>query len=437
MWKTRFHAIPSLFVVANSISWFSLNMNTIMQIAGTNSLNRIFAISGSYFASLLLSAIIGVTLISRKFKEKTFLSAWIFSGVLSCLLFYFLSPNANQTTLILLSLLLGFSTGLGIPSCLSIFARQTKIEKRGRFGAAMFFIIQMLTAAILLPLNGSETNFTFLILSVWRLSSIAFLFFYTMPLTVPKERKTSLLTIFRERNFILYFSPWFLFTLVNFIEAPIFEASVGQVLFNDYSLATIVISCFSAILGGFLCDRKGRKVTGILGFVFLGLGYAFLSFLSEGPGKLIAQYLYVTFDGIAWGILYVTFIFVIWGDLSEDNNREKYYLLGGMPFLFSGLIQVLVQPFVSLIQVTTSFSFASFFLFMAILPLLYAPELLPEKVMKDRDLSSYVNKALQKVQKESEKTLNKESEEIDSEKEEPFQISTEDEEAQELAEKYY
>jgi hypothetical protein len=39
------------------------------------------------------------------------------------------------------------------------------------------------------------------------------------------------------------------------------------------------------------------------------------------------------------------------------------------------------------------FSFASVFLFLAVLPLIYAPETLPEKTMKDRDLKSYIEKA--------------------------------------------
>jgi type II secretory pathway component PulM len=92
---------------------------------------------------------------------------------------------------------------------------------------------------------------------------------------------------------------------------------------------------------------------------------------------------------------------VVWGDISEVGNREKYYLLGGMPFLFSGLIQVLAQPLAArLTDIGTSFSLASFFLFVATLPLFYAPETLSEKLMKNRELFNYVNKALKKVHKE-------------------------------------
>jgi ABC-type transport system involved in cytochrome bd biosynthesis fused ATPase/permease subunit len=153
------------------------------------------------------------------------------------------------------------------------------------------------------------------------------------------------------------------------------------------------------------------------------------------------------FDGAAWGILYVTFIFVVWGDLSEGNNREKYYLLGGMPFLFSGLIEILVQPFAGTIPITAAFTLASFFLFIAILPLLYASESLSEKTMKDRELKTYLEKAQKFVKKETEKNRPKEtkakqeenakSEENKEENQQETAKSSEYEQARKLAEKYY
>lgn len=45
------------------------------------------------------------------------------------------------------------------------------------------------------------------------------------------------------------------------------------------------------------------------------------------------------------------------------------------------------------------FPFASFFLFIAVLPLFYAPETLPEKIMKKRELTIYVEKAQEIAEK--------------------------------------
>ena len=81
------------------------------------------------------------------------------------------------------------------------------------------------------------------------------------------------------------------------------------------------------------------------------------------------------------------------------------------------------------------FSFASFFLFAATLPLSYAPETLPEKVLKEMDLMSYVEKAKKKAEEKAKKTQ-KEEESPDEEPTPPEEDSDYDE-AKKLAEKYY
>ncbi|MGF3522480.1 MAG: hypothetical protein ACQXXJ_05215, partial [Candidatus Bathyarchaeia archaeon] len=85
------------------------------------------------------------------------------------------------------------------------------------------------------------------------------------------------------------------------------------------------------------------------------------------------------------------------------------------------------------------FSYASVFIFLAVLPLIIAPETLSEKLMKKRELESYVKEALKKAQKTSEKTQFNKSK--DSEGSVSTQITVEsdsgDEEAVRVAEKYY
>jgi MFS family permease len=280
---------------------------------------------------------------------------------------------------------------------------------------------------------------------VWRLIGVGGFLFYKPKERKPEEQKTSLLSIIRERRFILLFLPWFLFALINYIENPVLEIGMGKIgpdLYNNYVVITNVISSIAAIPAGILCDLKGRKITGIAGFVFLGLGYAFLSVFS-GTG-ILAYIFFMVFDGVAWGILYVNFIFVIWGDLSEGRSREKYYVLGGLPFLLSGLIQVLVQPFAQYINIGLSFSFATFFLFIAILPLVFAPESLSDKIMKARELNDYIQKAIGAVnkrkpdeKKQTEEKEDQKSEQSTGEEDENSQETEQDKKARELAEKYY
>jgi MFS family permease len=435
MWLAKSRALlPSLFLLINSIVWFSLTWFVIRDLLIGASFNNALLVSISYFGALSISATIGATLLYKKLRGKTPLLLWILLGATTCILSAALVPANNSVTLVFVSLALGALAGLGIPTCLGIFADNSKLKRRGIIGGLIFFFIQALTVLIYVPATGVGSDYQFLALGAWRFLAIGSVLFFKPQEKLTEERIVPLSNIIRERTFVLYFLPWFLFTIVNFLEQPLLESYLGAELYGTYTLALILIFSVSALLGGAICDFKGRKVAGVTGFILLGLSYAFLSLI---PGTLVSQILYVLFNGIAWGLLYVTFIFVVWGDISEGKVRERYYLLGCMPFLFSNLIEVLVRPFVEIIPIAASFSLASFFLFLAILPLLYASETLPAKHIKERELKSYIKKA----QKEAAKAQEKEAEGTQRENgdaEVEFEVNQEDyEETLKEAEKYY
>ena len=153
-----------------------------------------------------------------------------------------------------------------------------------------------------------------------------------------------------------------------------------------------------------------------------------------------SSYIYIVADGIAWGTFSVIFLLTIWGDIAENKMSDKLYFAGALPYIFSNFMRNLLEPNLSGVNPSAIFSFASVFLFLAVLPLIYAPETLPEKIMKDRDLSTYVSKAMEKVKKET----NLEPEKDDDSnlgKKQVFDEKSEevnaDEEARKLAEKYY
>jgi len=446
MWKAKIREVfPSLFLLVNSITWFSLTWFVVADLIGKpplNTFNTILLVSSSYFGALLASAIIGATLLSKRLRGKTPLLTWVLLGAVICAIAPAVAPGSSSLNLIFVSIPLGALAGLGIPTCLAFFSENSKSKNRGRNGAVVFFTIQALTAVFYISINTVNVESQFLILAAWRLIGVASVLFLAPKMEIAEEQKAPLISIVRDKTFYLYFVPWFLFAIVNFIEEPLIEyhfSAEGFVPYSVYTIATILIISIAGFLGGVLCDFKGRKVSSILGFVLLGLGFAFLTLL---PGTLISQILYVIFGGVAWGILYVTFIFVIWGDISEGKNREKYYVLGGMPFLFSNLISILVKPFAEIIPIASSFSLASLFLFLAILPLLYAPETLSEKILKDRELKNYIAKAqkeVAKVQNKEDETKQSENqcENKDEEDSLEFRVPEDDEKARELAEKYY
>jgi MFS family permease len=227
-----------------------------------------------------------------------------------------------------------------------------------------------------------------------------------------------------------------MFTLVNFMTIPI-QGKIGEMVSNRALFAAIesIIIALVAVISGFVADKWGRKRLTIVGFIMLGIGYAVIGLSPDLTGSLV----YIISDGVAWGIFYVLFLFTLWGDLSQSGRSDKFYFLGALPYVSSYFMQTLFSGYIKGIEPTTMFSFASVFLFLAVLPLIYAPETLPEKLMKDRDLKSYIEKAKKRAQKESHKSHKSKvlPQNIQVKEEIEAKSTVEYEDAAKLAEKYY
>ena len=127
------------------------------------------------------------------------------------------------------------------------------------------------------------------------------------------------------------------------------------------------------------------------GFIMLGISYAVLGTF---PELYVSQVVFAVVSGIAGGMFGAVFLMTLWGDLAEGVEPEKYYAIGALPYLLSGFLELLVAPYLKdSISPYATFSFAAFFLFIAVFPLWLAPETLPEKQIKDRELKGYIEKA--------------------------------------------
>jgi MFS family permease len=299
--------------------------------------------------------------------------------------------SSNVPINILTSLLFGVSTGIGLPSCLAYFADVTNVENRGTYGGITYGTVGFGVLALALLISSLDTAQAFEVLALWRF--LGFVAFFCLSRIQGKISLVSAVpsyrSIFGRKDMLLYLLPWAMFSLVNFAEAPIIRNSLGP----NATLAGIIelaISGFFAVVGGILADMVGRKRVIIMGFVIFGIEYAALGLFSVTQA---IWYVYTVFDGIAWGMFAAVFFMTIWGDLADNNQKEKYYLLGGLSYLLAGFVSEVVTPFLGIIQTTAAFSLASFFLFLAVLPLMYAPETLPEKEIKDRELKDYLGKA--------------------------------------------
>ncbi len=396
----------SIILVANALIWYFYYFSFMLDTINTSGFsNESLTIWGPSFLVLALSALISFTLVDRVKSRNTSLFYWLSAGVIFSLLP--LVIDITQFYLMMVFSLLGsIYFGLGMPICFGYFATVTEARNRARMSGITFLCV-FAGFFFLSVLNINDIALNSLVLAVWKFSGLAALL-----LIKPEEEKTcqfcreSYISILKNRAFFLYFVPWLMFSAVNYLAIPILSGSFAEI-FGDYTFVSILENALSAVFAvvfGFLGDYVGRKRLTVAGFVLLGVGYASLGLFSEHTAGC---WFYVIVDGIAWGAFYTIFLMTLWGDLADGRCSEKYYALGSLPYLFSNFMRMSIGALISdVVAKGAIFSFASLFLFLAVLPLIYAPETLPEKVMKERELKTY----LEKAQKEADKTHKKKNE---------------------------
>jgi MFS family permease len=442
---TAKNAVTNIVLVTNAFVWYYLAIKILYDISTVRAFDStVTAYMWSiHFAAIMFSALIGA-FVGNKVKRTRLLGLWMTIGILSSL-FSIVLDTAYVPNVFALSLLLGISLGLGMPTCMGYFKDTIKIENRSSVGG-IILLLSGVGFALLGTTSTESIGLQTYILSVWRIFGLSALFLSIhAEKNLVEYRVPSYKSMFGQRNFILYLVPWLMFSLVMYLTIPLQSQIIGQIRVNSpdaptieflRSIENILIGVF-AVVGGFLSDIVGRKRVSIVGFVTIGLAYSVVGIL---PGNILSWYFYTACDGIALGMLYVIFVVTIWGDLSYHVQSDKYYAVGVLPFFISKFLQLTIGDVIATTITTTAiFSFTALFLFLAVLPLVYAPETLPEKIIKDRELKNYLEKAKQIAEKAQKDEENKEKQREDEDSELEFTVeSPEDrEKAEELAEKYY
>ncbi|KON32897.1 MAG: hypothetical protein AC479_06290 [miscellaneous Crenarchaeota group-6 archaeon AD8-1] len=378
----------SIFLVFNSFVWFIFTYIVLGDIITEKITQNELILYSAFFISVSISALIGAKLFP-KVRIKA-IEAWIILGSISTATLFIFSPS-NFLINTIIVVILGISVGAGFPSYLSFFAENTKIENRGFTGG----IIWSLVGICVLGFAALYMNFDMLqmvtLLTIWRFFGwVGFKSLNKNRQEIDVQKAPSYLELLTDRKILLYLFPWIMFTIINFAETPIVQELFGSEFLLMQLVTWFFVGVF-AVIGGYLADIVGRKKVVIAGFIMLGLEYAALSVFSASN---ITLYSYAILDGISWGLLFSVFFMSLWGDLGQYHIKEKYYVLGGLPYLLANFLYVLINPIVPYIDdPSIAFTFASFFLFLAILPLVYAPETLPEKKIRERELKNYVVKA--------------------------------------------
>jgi hypothetical protein len=122
----------------------------------------------------------------------------------------------------------------------------------------------------------------------------------------------------------------------------------------------------------------------------MGIAYAIISITQA---SLLAWFFFFVSDGIATGMFLTVFVALIWGDLAPKGSEPFYYYAGNVPLFLATITQFFLVGSITSLSPTSAFSLAAFFLFLAVLPILFAPETLPEKKLKERELKGYIEKA--------------------------------------------
>ena len=340
-----------------------------------------------HFLGITISALLGGSL-AKRIERSHLLIFWMLLGTVSSL-FLFVITVDSLLVISIVSLLLGVSLGLGMPACMSYFTDSVDIEKRGRVSGIVLFFTGMGIFVFGFAAQVILVDYLLLggVLVVWRLFSL--LLFLSVKSFRTIERKKSFGSykdILKQQSFLLYFLPWVMFSVITYMGASVEPTNA----FELQIIQTVFMGTF-ALLGGFLLDSIGRKRITIAGFAALGLGSAIHGVSSEG----IILYFNAITDGIGGGLILVVFIMVIWSDLSHNSASDKYYALGVLPFFASFFLEIAIGQFISnnIISDSATFSLTAFFLFLAVLPLVYTPETLPKKIIKERELKGYLENA--------------------------------------------
>jgi hypothetical protein len=433
----------NVFLVVSILIWYLIAFKFV-QIGQSG--YSLLLIVGSNAGAIAASALVASVSLKNLKNTDLFFNLWISGGVLISLIPLVLN-TADFGSMLFIAILFGVYFGFGMPKTLGHYAASMEVGQRARISGLTILIFGLLSS-ILAIFVSDNIVLTCLILSAIRLIGLLSFRKFGRKEELSQEdliEKTNNYPL--KKTFALYFVPWAIFIFVNYLTIPIISETFKSYpdFLSSEPIVEAVVFAVSAVASGILADRLGRKRLIIIGFVMLGIGFATLGLFVNSAPPLIAGYLYSVSDGIAFGIFFVMFMLTLWGDLAKGGKVELLYAIGALPFIFGDFLKLLLyNPLIATFGPTNIFSFASVFLFLAVIPLLYAPETLSDKIIENQELNNYVSKALEKVKKESprnKKTLKKLFEVNPQNnkvaEEDTTEHSKEYKEACKLAEKYY
>jgi MFS family permease len=332
-----------------------------------------------------LSAIIG-TRFTDIVQQKKLLAFWIVLGSLATATW---TISQGLIISIFLSILLGFSLGLGFPSIQSFLANSTEWTDRARVAGITILasLIVMFFSIFLIAFMVLDLSQIFLLLALLRMLSIFGLFIGKSKKSSTKQASWSWLL--HNRDFLNYIFPWLMFNVASGIRQWWNVSQIGQSLLVFGSILFLICAAFLAYVSGVIADYKGRKYSIVIGMLLMGVSYTIL-------GVKLSPIILLTFSvlsGAAWGFILPLYITVP-GDLAKKHERssEKFYALGtGIPFILFLLFSTLPELYPFNVSPEGLAPFLSIIIFISTIPVVFAEETLPRKLLEKRRWKKHID----------------------------------------------
>ena len=386
--RRKFAAV--LLLNTGTLAWFflfTLNMPDIFAAIDPNTGQMLFIGSAIFWS-------IATSFIGGRISRRKLLVASILLGTLSTIL---LGVLDNPLSTMVMSLMAGFSLGLGLPSSMALVADETSITDRGRVaGLVIFstFVAAFSTMAVAAILSLDPFG-TVLLFAVVRSTSFFALIIDKCEKPLPKMEPQNHLPFAPYRNFFFYIIPWVIFTIASSLAWNLIDREAYPNEFLIGNLLRYVFIATFGLLAGIMADRFGRKQPIIIGLIVLGIGFALLGF-NLSPASVI---IYLALSGITWGSFFVVFLAVP-GDLSVPSLREKFYALAYILPL-AGMFAISAVPgstITDFLPASLIAQMLSILLFLSIVPVLRAKETLHESKIQERKMKEYAERVGKTIQ---------------------------------------
>jgi MFS family permease len=284
---------------------------------------------------------------------------------------------------------------------LTYFWSLTVPEERGRVAGFIVFVSLLLNLVTYTVVEGI-LNYSMSIILGIILSLSALILVLLRPkrtsLTTKKDEKEGYYS--EKRTILLYIGPWVLFSFINATLAKNISFHISnQVPSSPYLFLTIlqiIATIFGALAGGVIADFFGRRGSLAFSLTLYGISSALAGI---GSNYALLCFVYVA-NGLSWGILFVMYSFVIWGDLANKKNFAKVYAVGLITLYLTQGIGFLPLQQILQIPLVVSSLLSCLLIFLSIIPIFLAPELLPAVFREKVRLKTHL-RAVKKISKKS------------------------------------